>query len=139
MANGSKLATIYDDADDGLITQQDLFRNKLEGGRGAFELFEALSGQTVASDGAWMDVRGWSRFTLNFRDLGTGTAKIFGAVGNSAPGISDTINYDVSGDITVSSNADKIVTIEDRLDFVRVAKTAAGDTLATNCFMKAGH
>ena len=139
MANGAKLATIYDDVDDGLLTQRELFQAKVNGGRGAFELFEALSGQTVASDGAWMDVRGWSRFTFNFRDLGTGTGKIFGAVGNSAPGISDTTNYDVSGDVTVSNNADKIVTIEDRLDFVRVAKTAAGDTLATNCFMKAGH
>jgi hypothetical protein len=139
MANGDKLATIYDEVDDGLLTQRELFQAKVNGARGAFQLFEALSGQTVASDGVWMDVRGWSRFTFNFRDLGTGTSKIFGAVGNSAPGISDTTNYDVSGDITVSSNADKLVTIEDRLDFVRVAKTAAGDTLETNCFMKAGH
>ena len=139
MANGDKLATIYDDKEDGLLTQRELAQAKLFGGRGAFELFTALVGQTVAVDGVWMDVRGWSRFTFNFRDLGLGTGKIFGAVGNSAPGISDTTNYDVSGDITVSDNADKLVTIEDRLDFVRVAKTATGDTLETNCFMKAGH
>lgn len=139
MANGDKLATIFDEKNDGLLTTADRNRLKLEGGRGVYDLFQALDGQTVTTDGVWMDVRGWSRFTLNFRNLGTGEAKIFGAVGNSAPGISDTTNYDLSGVISVTDNADKIVTIEDRLDFIRVPKTAAGDTLETNCVLKASH
>ena len=139
MANGDKLATIFDDVDDGLLSVADMFREKIRGGLGIYDLFSALSGQTLATPGVWMDVRGWSRFTLNFRDLGTGGAKVFGAVGNSAPGISDTTNYDLSGTISVTDNADKIVTIEDRIDFVRVAKTAVGDTQETDCFLKASH
>lgn len=139
MANGDKLATIFDEVDDGLLTTADMAREKIRGGRGIYDLFQALEGQTISSSGAWMDVRGWSRFTLRFSDLGTGVAKVFGAVGNSAPGISDTTNYDLSGSISVSNNADQIVTIEDRLDFIRVPKTAAGDTLATNCVLKASH
>lgn len=139
MANGDPLATIFDDVDDGLMSSADFAREKIRGGLGIFDLFQSLDGQTVASTGAWIDVRGWSRYTLNFRDLGSGTAKVFGAVGNSAPGISNDINYDLSGDITVTANADKIVTIEDRLDYIRVAKTAAGDTQPTNCVAKASH
>lgn len=139
MANGDKLATIFDDVDDGLLSAADFAREKIRGGLGIYDLFQSLDGQTVSSDGAWIDVRGWSRYTLNFRDLGSGTAKIFGAVGNSAPGISNDINYDLSGDITVSGNADKIMTIEDRMDFIRVAKTAAGDTQSTDCIAKASH
>lgn len=139
MANGGKLASIYDEADDGLLVQAELQIQKFSGGLGVFELFQALDGQTVTSNGVWVDVRGWSRATLHFTDLGTGEAKIFGAVGNSAPGIDNAINYDISGAITVTANADKIVTISDRLDFLRVAKTVAGDTLATNCVLKASH
>ena len=139
MANGDKLASIYDDADDGLLNQVFINDQKYRGGLGVFELYQALQGQTVTSDGAWVDIRGWSRATLHFTDLGSGTAKIFGAVGNSAPGISNDINYDISGAITVTANADKIVTLSDRLDFLRVAKTVAGDTLATNCVLKASH
>ncbi len=139
MANGDKLATIYDAVDDGLLTQADMFREKIRGGLGFYELFQALDGQTVTSVGAWIDIRGWSRATLHFSDLGSGEARIFGGVGNSAPGISNDINYDISGAITVTANADKIVTIADRLDFLRVAKTVAGDTLATNCVLKASH
>jgi len=139
MANGDKLASIYDEADDGLLNQVFITDQKYRGGLGVFELWTALDGQTVTSDGGWIDIRGWSRATLHFTDLGTGEAKIFGAIGNSAPGISNDINYDVSGAITVTTNADKIVTISDRLDFLRVAKTLAGDTLATNCVLKASH
>ena len=139
MANGDKLATIYDDPNDGLMTASDMFREKVRGGLGFHELYQALDGQTVTSDGAWVDIRGWSRATLHFTDLGTGEAQVFGAVGNSAPGISNDINYDVSGAITVTANADKIVAIVDRLDFIRVAKTVAGDTLATNCVLKSSH
>ena len=139
MANGDKLASIYDEADDGLLTPTALLDQKFRGGLGVFELWNALDGQTVTSDGAWVDIRGWSRATLHFTDLGTGEAKVFGAVGNSAPGISNDINYDISGAITVTANADKIVAIVDRLDFLRVAKTVAGDTLATNCILKASH
>ena len=139
MANGDKLASIYDEADDGLLVQAELQAQKFSGGLGVFELWTALDGQTVTSDGVWIDIRGWSRATLHFFDLGTGEAKVFGAVGNSAPGISNDINYDISGAITVTANADKIVAIVDRLDFLRVAKTVAGDTLATNCVLKASH
>jgi len=139
MANGDKLDTIYDDPNDGLMTAADMFREKVKGGLGFYDLYQALDGQTVTSDGAWVDIRGWSRATLHFTDLGTGEAKVFGAVGNSAPGISNDINYDISGAITVTTNAAKIVAIVDRLDFLRVAKTVAGDTLATNCVLKASH
>jgi hypothetical protein len=139
MANGDKLASIYDEADDGLLDQSFINDQKYRGGLGVFELFRALHGQTGTSDGAWMDIRGWSRATLHFTDLGSGEAQIFGAVGNSAPGISNDINYDISGAITVAANADKIVTISDRLDFLRVAKTVVGDAKATNCVLKASH
>ena len=139
MANGDKLASIYDEADDGLLGQAELQAQKFRGGLGVFELFQALEGQTVTSEGVWVDIRCWSRATLLFTDLGSGEAQIFGAVGNSAPGISNDINYDISGAITVTANADHIVTISDRLDFLRVAKTVAGDTLATNCVLKASH
>lgn len=139
MANGDKLATIFDHVDDGLLTAADMDREKIRGGLGIYDLFKALDGQTIASDGVWIDVRGWSRFTLNFRDLGTGAAQVFGAVGNTAPGISDTTNYDLSGSLTVSNNADRIVTIEDRMDYLRIAKTSTGDTQATDCFLKVSH
>lgn len=139
MANGDKIATIFDDVEDGLLGAAELAGEKRRGSLGVYELFQALDGQTIASDGVWIDVRGWSRFTMNFRDLGTGEAKIFGSVGNVAPGISDTTNYDLSGAVTVSNNADQIVTVEDRMDYLRVAKTAAGDTVATDCVLKLSH
>ena len=139
MANGDKLATIFDDPDDGLLAPADFAREKIRGGLGIYDLFQALDGQTVSDTGVWIDVRGWGHFEFDFSDLGTGTAKIFGHIGNSAPGISNDINFDETGDITVSGNADKIVTVTKRFDFIRVAKTATGDTLATNCVAKASH
>lgn len=105
-------------------------------GGGYIARYKMLDEATAAAAGAWVDVR-WAKGkkTFHVTGIGTGTVQVYCSLGTNA-GIAPATTVDVTqmgGDITTNS----VVTVEDACSWVRVEKSAAGDSTSTTVLLQA--
>jgi len=105
-------------------------------GGGFIARYSMLAAQTGATDGVWVDTR-WAKGkkTFHVTGIGTGTVQVYCSLGTTT-GVAPAASIDVTqmgGDITTNS----VVSIEDACSYVKVDKSAAGDSTATTVLLQA--
>jgi len=106
----------------------------LSGGGKAWR-YKALDAATAGVSGTWIDARAMKgKKTFHVTGIGTGTVQVYCSNGQTTGVVpaDSTDDAQMGGDITTNT----VVTIEDACSFVKMKKSAAGDSTATTVILQ---
>lgn len=105
-------------------------------GGGYIARYKMLDAQAGASAGVWVDTR-WAKGkkTFHVTGIGTGTVQVFcsGGLPTGLAPADSTDHAQMGGDITTNA----VVTVEDACSYMKVDKSAAGDSTETTVILTA--